>query len=122
MHNNYEDIAFVNLDDFEFQVYVGISEAPLLNSEASIASFPNPFINSTTIQYAVYETSQINITIYNSIGKLVKELVNEQKPKGRYSAKWTARDKFGSKVQPGLYFCRFSCEPYQSILKLLMIE
>jgi len=122
VHNNYEDIAFVNLDDFEFQVYVGISEVSLLSNEARISSFPNPFINSTTIQYAVHETSTINIVIYDSMGKLVKELVNEQRPIGRYSATWPARDNFGSKVQPGLYFCRFSCEGYQSIVKLLMIE
>jgi len=122
VHNNYEDIAFVNLDDFEFLVYVGISDVPLMNKEAEISNFPNPFFNSTNIHYLVYETSKVHMAIYNSNGKMIKRLVNEQKQKGQYTALWSAQDQFGKNVQPGLYFCKLSYEGHQSITKLLLIE
>lgn len=37
-------------------------------------NYPNPFENTTTIQYSLSETSNVNLEIYNLQGKLVKTL------------------------------------------------
>ncbi len=122
VHNNYEDIAFVDMEDFEFQIYVDISEVSLLNNEARIINFPNPFSSFTTIQYFINEDSQINITIYDSMGKIVKVLVNEEKQKGTYSITWDTRKDSGKPANAALYYCRYRCGSFTQTIPLFVIE
>jgi flagellar hook assembly protein FlgD len=59
---------------------------------------------STTIEYQVPKQSSIKINIYNANGQLIKELVNEERDIGSYSAKWNGRDDKGNLVASGTYF------------------
>src|SRR5690606_30919515 len=47
-----------------------------------IKNFPNPFNSSTTISYKISKNSDVNITIYDLLGRVVQTLVNEEKQKG----------------------------------------
>jgi hypothetical protein len=53
-------------------------------------NFPNPFNPSTTISYQVSAPCLIKIKICNSLGKEVKELVNEYKDEGFYTENFNA--------------------------------
>jgi len=47
-------------------------------------NYPNPFNSSTVIEYALPKEGLVTITLYDIAGRLVKQLVNEQKSPGRY--------------------------------------
>jgi hypothetical protein len=47
-------------------------------------NYPNPFNSSTIIEYALPKEGFVSIKLYDITGRLVKQLVNEQKPSGRH--------------------------------------
>ena len=63
-------------------------------------NYPNPFNPSTTIQYRLPNRSRVRLCIYNTLGQVVADLVDEEKPSGLYQAVWNAN------VSSGMYFYR----------------
>jgi hypothetical protein len=63
-------------------------------------NYPNPFNPSTTIRYALPTRSQVRIRIFNVLGQVVSELVNNEQAAGYQSVSWNAN------VASGLYFYR----------------
>ncbi len=64
-------------------------------------NYPNPFNPVTKINYSIPQSSRVKITIYNILGQVVADLVNEEKFPGNYFLNWDA-----SKVASGIYICR----------------
>jgi exonuclease III len=69
-------------------------------------NYPNPFNPSTTITYEIPEKSKVKIAIYNSLGKLVKVLLNEEVQVGANSLFWDGTNQNNEKVSSGFYFIR----------------
>ncbi|MCD4789953.1 MAG: T9SS type A sorting domain-containing protein [Bacteroidales bacterium] len=68
--------------------------------------YPNPFKSETTIEFKTEKTQQINISIYNLNGKLIKTLKNEYIKPGEYRTIWNGKGKNGKEVNSGLYLIR----------------
>lgn len=66
-------------------------------------AYPNPFNPSTEFSYYLPAQSRISILIYNSLGKLVKELYNGTKEAGEYKIKFEAAD-----LSSGIYYLSFN--------------
>ncbi len=68
----------------------GIEEAhegnPLLALESA---GPNPFSSSLTITYSIPEQSSVELYIFDLSGRLVEELVNDQRSGGTHSVVWS---------------------------------
>ena len=64
---------------------------------------PNPFKQSTVINYQLTKPGLAAIKVYNIQGQLVKILVNAVQPAGQHEAKWDGRDQSGQKVSSGIY-------------------
>jgi hypothetical protein len=69
-------------------------------------NYPNPFNPSTTIEYALPNSENVKIEIYDLLGRLVKTLVNETKLSGKYSVIWNGEDDRGKAVSSGIYLYR----------------
>jgi hypothetical protein len=69
-------------------------------------NYPNPFNPSTTIEYSVQHAGRARLEIYNSLGQLVRTLVNEERSAGQYSVFWDGRDDRGNQLPSGTYFYR----------------
>lgn len=74
-------------------------------------SYPNPFLVSilaepVTLKYALKEAAHVTLRIYNSIGQLVRTLVNEEKAAGLHWMRWNGRDQHGQEVGTGIYIYR----------------
>ncbi|MCD4791841.1 MAG: C10 family peptidase [Bacteroidales bacterium] len=82
------------------------NEEKLFSSADHLSSYPNPFTNEVTVNYAVTSAGNVNLKIYNITGQLVKTLVNESKSNGTYNVKWDANDSNGNKMPNGTYFIR----------------
>ncbi len=64
-------------------------------------NYPNPFDPSTTIAYYLPKADRVDLSVYNSMGQKVAELVNEYKAAGHH------RSTFQAYTLPsGLYFYR----------------
>ncbi|HNW88844.1 MAG TPA: T9SS type A sorting domain-containing protein [Bacteroidales bacterium] len=50
------------------------------------AGYPNPFSGDATLTYTIPENGTVKLKVYNAIGELVNELVNESQISGKHSA------------------------------------
>ena len=64
-------------------------------------NYPNPFNPSTTIEYALSEISQVNLEIFDILGREVVTLVNKEQNAGNYRIVFNA-----SSLSGGTYFYR----------------
>jgi hypothetical protein len=64
-------------------------------------NYPNPFNPSTTITYTVPEQSNVRLSIFNTLGQRISEIVNETKDEGSYEESFNA-----SQLSSGIYFYR----------------
>lgn len=85
-------------------------------------NYPNPFNHSTKIIYQLPFREHVSIKIYNTIGQLIKTLVNEFKESGIYTVYWNGNDYNNDAVASGLYFCKMLTSNYQKTIKLILIR
>ncbi len=67
-------------------------------------NYPNPFSASTVIPYEVMVPSEVEITVFDVLGRQVKKYNVGSKPAGINSIQWDGRNDLGSKVSTGIYF------------------
>ena len=87
------------LDDEMWWPTVSI-EDKTSNMEVSLSNYPNPFSEKTTINYRISDAAAVNISIYNSLGQLIKVLIDESQAGGDYTL-----EVYGSDLNKGLYHC-----------------
>jgi hypothetical protein len=83
--------------DFDFIItgtYNGPVNAVKESDDASIYSldicYPNPVQDKATIKFSIKQSNQVNIKVYNTIGQLVSELVNDELAPGTYTTTFDA--------------------------------
>jgi ligand-binding sensor domain-containing protein len=82
-----------------------------LSSNLSITVFPNPFTNTTTIEFNLSETKNVSISIYDMIGKEVKHITTKNLQLGNNKI---ISDL--STLDSGIYFCKIkSNESFQTV-------
>lgn len=87
-------------------------EGKILPSEFSIEqNYPNPFNPSTQINYSLLAAANVNIKVYDLLGREVIELVNEQKEAGFYTVNFNA-----SNLSSGIYLYRITAQNGERML------
>jgi hypothetical protein len=77
-------------------------------------NYPNPFNPTTTIDYYLSSPGSIAIKIYDIHGKLVSDLLNENKQAGNHSIKWSPAN-----ISSGLYFVKLLQNNSSSQIKVM---
>jgi len=90
-----------------------IGEIGLLNN---ISIHPNPFSNSTTIEYELMQASNVQITIYNHLSKQV-EMIEQKQSAGKQQVVWNAEG-----LPAGIYHCVFKTEYGTQTLKMIKLK
>ena len=103
-----------------------LAAAVLPRAFALSQNAPNPFNPSTTISFDIRgdgaAAAQVSLKVYNVRGKLVKTLVDELKPAGRYSIQWDGRSNNGAQVASGVYFYRLKTRDFQQTRKMVLLK
>jgi hypothetical protein len=79
-------------------------------------NYPNPFNPNTTISYQLPLATRVSLNIYNTLGQLVANLVDERKEPGYYQAKWNAN------VAGGVYFYRLKTGDFVDTKKMILLK
>lgn len=80
-------------------------------------NYPNPFNPETTIKFSLPEAAQVSLTVYNSIGEEVAELVNGKIEAGIHNINFNAE-----KLKSGIYIYRIHSEKFQAARKMLLLK
>ncbi len=79
-------------------------------------NYPNPFNPETAISYQLSARSQVNLTIFDLLGRNVRTLVKEQQPAGNYEISWDGRDA------SGVYLYRVSVGDQQVTRRMVLLR
>ncbi len=80
-------------------------------------NYPNPFNPTTKINYALPNASKVSIKIYDILGRVVKQLVNEFKDAGYYSEIFD-----GTNLASGVYFYRIEAGKFVESKKMVIVK
>ena len=84
---------------------------------ALFQNYPNPFNPSTTIRYDIPKNSNVKITIYDILGRVVVKLADGIQAAGKYSIQWNP-----SNLSSGVYFCRINAESQDGSSKFVSLK
>jgi hypothetical protein len=82
-----------------------------------LQNYPNPFNPSTVIRYSIPKSGNVQIRVYDEIGKEVAVLVNEYKRPGEYDVSFD-----GSSLSSGVYFYKIFAGDFAESKKMMLIK
>nr|HMT13009.1 T9SS type A sorting domain-containing protein [Ignavibacteria bacterium] len=80
-------------------------------------NYPNPFNPVTNIKFDIPRESFVKITIYDALGRIVRDIVNQNMQPGSYSIDWNA-----SSNASGIYFYRIQAGDYVNEMKMVLVK
>ena len=102
---------------------IGIINISSVAKDYSISqNYPNPFNPVTTIRFAIAsnvkgQTSNVELVIFDILGRKIETLVNQQLKPGTYEVEWN-----GSNFASGVYYYRIETENFVDLKKMIMIK
>ncbi len=94
----------------------------VLSSFALHQNFPNPFNPTTTIQYNIPHSGEVNIAVFDIQGRLVRSLANLTQQAGSHTIVWDSRNDGGANVSSGTYFYRVDFNNAIIVKKLILLK
>jgi hypothetical protein len=80
-------------------------------------NFPNPFNPSTEIGYQLNSTAEVQLIIYNVLGKEIATLVNQVQQAGHHSVTFNANN-----LASGVYYARLKAEGNLQTRKMMLMK
>ncbi|MFY9152762.1 MAG: right-handed parallel beta-helix repeat-containing protein [Prolixibacteraceae bacterium] len=74
---------------------------PVDNSGLSLINYPNPFKGYTMLEYNLPVDGKVTVQVYNSLGQLVKSVVDANQNAGNHTIRMESND-----LMPGIYIAR----------------
>jgi phosphatidylserine/phosphatidylglycerophosphate/cardiolipin synthase-like enzyme len=82
-----------------------------------LQNYPNPFNPVTTIIYSIPQGEKVKLILYNSLGQIVYELVDEYQEAGNYSVRFNAVH-----LASGVYFYRITAGDFIQTKKMMLLK
>ena len=94
---------------------------------ALLANYPNPFNPETWIPYHLANSSDVQITIYDTRGSVVRQLNLGHQREGYYTnrsraAYWDGRNDIGERVASGIYFYQLQADQLSFLGKMVILK
>jgi len=113
-------IRYVLEQEFALEIWEELTTQPM---EFYLhQNYPNPFNPVTTIQYELPQRSDVQITIYDLLGRKVTTLVSKYQVAGYKSVIWDATNDLGQLVSAGVYFYRIKSGDFVQTKKMVLLR
>lgn len=83
---------------------------------------PNPLRGAGTITCELPRAQGIDLSIFDSSGRIVRTLASGLVPAGRRDLSWDARDASGRIAPPGVYFVRLQAEDGEAVARWVRLD
>jgi len=95
---------------------------PVVNSYSLDQNYPNPFNPTTTINFSIPIADRVKLTVYNSLGQEVINLVNTDMNSGYHTVAWNGLNDHGKKASSGVYYYKLEAGDFSSVKKMLLLK
>ena len=113
-------------DEFSFTIgsTTGVEEkqGALPRESRLYANFPNPFNPETAIEFDLARAGRVLLQVFDTNGRLVRTLVDEDLPGGNHNLTWNGKDESGLPLPSGVYFYHLSVPGYEKTLKAVLVK
>jgi len=114
---DFSDHAFaifpsVNVEENAFVIY----------SNKLYPNYPNPFNANTRIRYEISQASDVQISIYNLLGKVVRTMVNSHQSPGAYEVLWDGLDEQNKMVAGGIFIVEMRANEFIKRQKITLLK
>ncbi len=101
--------------------------ASLPDDTRLLANYPNPFNPETWIPYQLVNSSDVQITIYDTKGHLIRTLALGHQEAGYYTnrhraAYWNGLNSLGEQVASGVYFYQLRTDAASQMRKMVILK
>lgn len=94
-------------------------ESPLINSVDSdnmvmrpeLVNYPNPVQSQTTIRYELKYAGYVSLKVYDLVGNVVADLINQYDSQGEHTLTWDVRGSSGLRLPSGSYMYELTVSP-----------
>ena len=135
---NIQDVV-IGLDELtdialgiDFAGQTGVAAAPATEITVAeqtrlLANYPNPFNPETWIPYQLANPSDVQITIYDTRGSVVRQLDLGHQQEGYYTSRsraayWDGRNDVGEPVASGIYFYQLQADNKSFLRKMVILK
>ncbi len=104
---------------YEYGMPDGVNDnrGETVNQFQLFQNYPNPFNPTTMINYSLEKGGNVNLTIFNSLGQKVTDLVNKVQEAGNYKIKFNA-----SNLASGIYFYKLQSGNFTKTRKMILMK
>ncbi|MBD3349497.1 MAG: T9SS type A sorting domain-containing protein [Candidatus Eisenbacteria bacterium] len=120
------ELARIVRIDFDLDAWTGVDDTDLPDDVVRALHLfqnqPNPFSPETRIAYELPQGGRAQVRIYSVNGRLVRTLLDAERPAGRHSIAWDALDDSGRSVSSGVYFYTLTAPGVEESRKMLLLR
>ncbi|MBN1558731.1 T9SS type A sorting domain-containing protein [candidate division KSB1 bacterium] len=99
-----------------------LSSSEQVPRDFGLENYPNPFNPATTISFQLPSDDNVTLSIFDSNGRLIRQLVAQSLSTGQHRAAWDGTDESGAQVAGGIYFCRLTTSSSQDVRKMTLLK
>ena len=97
-------------------IFIDVSGINNLEEKSvNLSCYPNPFSGTTTISYTLKRTSNVNITVFDEIGRTIIVLVNQNQTLGNYNIEFD-----GTNLESGVFYYQFISDEQRITNKMIL--
>ena len=110
------------MDEEDIQVGINDETVPLPQKPVLRQAYPNPFNNSTRIEFSISRQGHVGLEIYDMNGKWVTSLVKNHLFPGTHSINWKGIGATGNPVSSGSYLVVMKYGGFTTSKKIVFLK
>jgi hypothetical protein len=91
--------------------------APVAREFRLEQNYPNPFNPSTTIRFSIPTTENVQLDVFDVLGRKVATILNQRLTAGTYTVQFNA-----SQLSSGMYFYRINAGNFRQTMKMMLVK
>jgi len=118
-------IDFVQVADLSYGINLPLNATDTPQAQVAYAlsqNYPNPFNPATSIHYSLAEPGEVKVVVYNTLGQVVRTLVDHYKLSGDYSVRWDGKDSNGREVSSGIYVYKMQANGFSASHRMVLMK
>ncbi len=117
-----------NNEEFHAEIAI-VADVNILGNSTAVPqiyalhdAYPNPFNPKTTIRFDVAKRTNVNLSIYDANGNLVRTLVDGIREADFHEVVWSGTDGSGQEVNSGLYIYRLDTDDFSESKQMILLK
>ncbi|UCC78520.1 MAG: T9SS type A sorting domain-containing protein [Candidatus Zixiibacteriota bacterium] len=85
-------------------------------------NYPNPFNSQTNIRFSIPDESSVKVDIFDTLGRKVRSLLDNQLQAGEHTINWDGRSGSGERMSSGVYFYNLKTDTFEDSKKMVILK